>query len=332
MVQDPTEPTLASAEPPRLKRRKLARTRAFLTVRFHGRRDRAVPPVEPVEETGTRGVGDFLIRAAAVIVVLGVAAAAGYVSYHHFFALSIALGEHRDMAVLYPAMSDGVIVMASLVMVHCSRRGVPVPLLAKAALVGGGIVTLIANVANGWDGGTGSRLLSALAPIAFVGAYELLMWIVRSSRKVTERVNHPLPEEHVCQPVEVPVEVERVVTVMPVDRFEAARLTFEESLQTGNKRIGRRALANRWGLESREAEEIITEVERERAGSVEPDAPEEPVTKPAVRWGDRVVPTGTAPSPEVRQRITQMRDEALMNDVPVPSSNGSSATGTAVAP
>ena len=293
----PSTPDTNQSDNTPAKRHAFARVARFLTTPSRGRRDRAVPPVEPAQETGTRGVGDFLIRAAAVLVVLGVAAAAGYVSYHHFFALSIALGEHRDMAVLYPAMSDGVIVMASLVMVHCSRRGVPVPLLAKAALVGGGIVTLIANVANGWDGGTGSRLLSALAPIAFVGAYELLMWIVRSSRKTFARVTVTPSELHVCQPVEVPVEVERVVTVMPVDRFEAARLTFEESLQTGNKRIGRRALANRWGLESREAEEIIAEVERERGGTTLQTAPLAVPAEPAV-----------------------------------PSLNGSSATGTAVTP
>ncbi|MEU4226228.1 DUF2637 domain-containing protein [Nonomuraea sp. NPDC026600] len=248
-------------------------------------------------DTGTPRLGDHVIRGFAVIILLGVAAAAGYVSYHHFFALSIALGEHRDMAVLYPAMSDGVIVMASLVMVYCSRRGMPVPLLAKVALGGGGAVTLVANVANGWDGGTGSRLLSALAPVAFVGAYELLMWIVRTSRKTVQRVAEVVAEQHVCQPIEVPVEVVQVVTVLPVDRYEAARLTFEESLQPGNKRIGRRPLANRWGLEQREAEEIIAEVERDLSGPAVPTVPQ-------------LVPAGAA----------------------VPSLNGSSTTGTAVAP
>src|SRR5690606_18696834 len=148
-----------------------------------------------------------------------------------------ALGEQQDMAILYPAMSDGVIVMASLVMVYCSRRGLRVPLLAKAALGLGGVVTLVANVANGWDGGPGTRLLSALAPVAFVGAYELLMWLVRSARK---HVAATPAEEHVCRSIEVPVEVEREVLVLPLDRFEAARLTYEQSLEPGAKRIGRR--------------------------------------------------------------------------------------------
>ncbi|GAA2220322.1 hypothetical protein GCM10009850_122230 [Nonomuraea monospora] len=193
-------------------------------------------------------------------ILLGVAGAAGYVSYHHFYALAISLGERHDMAVLYPAMSDGVIVMASLVMVYCSRRKLPVPVLAYVALGMGGVVTLVANVAHGWSGGVGSRLLSALAPVACVAAYELLMWLVRSGRNTV-----PVTDEmdHACRCEETSAEVAQTALALPVDRFEAARLTFEESLQPGNKRVGRRALMNRWGIEQREAEEIIAEVEQD---------------------------------------------------------------------
>lgn len=313
------------------KRRTLSRIARRLPLPRRRPQERPVPPADPAAESGTPVRGDRLILAVAVLVLLGVAGAAGYVSYHHFYGLAIALGEQRDMAVLYPAMSDGVIVMASLVMVYCSRRGMRVPLLAKAALGVGGVVTLVANVAHGWGGGMGTRLLSALAPVAFVGAYELLMWLVRTARKRVQAAETAPVEEHVCRPVEVPVEVEREVPVLPVDRYEAARLTYEESLQPGRKRLGRRALANRWGLEQREAEEIIAEVERERAESAAPDtsetAPDEPPVPPRSDAGD----TGTPPSPEVRRRIAQMRDNALLNSTLVPSVNGSSATGTEAA-
>ncbi|MGW4641782.1 DUF2637 domain-containing protein [Sphaerisporangium sp. NPDC004334] len=241
-----------------------------------------MPLVEPSTQTGTSASGDRLIRGVAVLVLLGVAGAAAYVSYHHFYGLAIALGERHDMAVLYPAMSDGVIVMASLVMVYCSRRRLPVPVLAWASLAVGGIVTLVANVAHGWNGGMGSRLLSALAPVAFVGAYELLMWLVRTGRKATERVTSPPAEVHVCRPVEKVVEVERIVQVLPIDRFEAARLAFEDSLKPGNKRVGRRALMNRWGLEQREAEEIITEAEQAHSAIAWPAAPQMVAAAPAV--------------------------------------------------
>ncbi|WP_440072655.1 DUF2637 domain-containing protein [Streptosporangium sp. OZ121] len=210
-------------------------------------------------------------------VLLAVAGAAAYVSYHHFYGLAIALGERHDMAILYPAMSDGVIVMASLVMVYCSRRRLRVPVLAWVALALGGAVTLAANVAHGWSGGLGSRLVSALAPLAFAGAYELLMWIVRNTRQPSTET---LDKDHVCQPAETLVEVERVVPLLPTDRYEAARLTYIESLSEGNQRVGRRPLMSRWGLEQREAEEIIAEVEKERAHAIVEVAESESVVPP----------------------------------------------------
>ncbi|NRQ38435.1 DUF2637 domain-containing protein [Nonomuraea sp. NN258] len=207
----------------------------------------------------------MVILGLAVVVLLAVAGTAAYVSYHHFYALAIALGERHDMAILYPAMSDGVIVMASLVMAYCSRRRLHVPVLAWVALALGGAVTLAANVAHGWAGGLGSRLVSALAPLAFVGAYELLMWIVRNTRQPTDQ---PHTEEHMCQPAKTRVEVERLMPMLPTDRYEAARLSYIASLAEGKQRLGRRPLMSRWGLEQREAEEIIAEVERERSRTV----------------------------------------------------------------
>ena len=90
-------------------------------------------PVEGawVERTQRNRVGDRVILGCAVAVLLAVAGAAAYVSYHHFYGLAIARGERHDMAILYPAMSDGVIVMASLVMVYCSRRRLCVPVPSR---------------------------------------------------------------------------------------------------------------------------------------------------------------------------------------------------------
>jgi hypothetical protein len=92
------------------------RIRGFPITLFQPRKTTA-PVAVPLSDSGTGRLGDRVILGFAVAVLLAVAAAAAYVSYHHFYALAIALGERHDMAVLYPAMSDGVIVMASLVMV-----------------------------------------------------------------------------------------------------------------------------------------------------------------------------------------------------------------------
>ncbi|MGN9837185.1 DUF2637 domain-containing protein [Nonomuraea sp. H19] len=201
----------------------LKRTRRFFINLFQADREDTAPIAASPSCVGTGRLGDRVILGFAVAVLLAVAGAAAYVSYHHFYGLAIALGERHDMAILYPAMSDGVIVMASLMMVYCSRRRIRVPVLAWVALALGGAVTLAANVAHGWSGGLGSRLVSALAPVAFAGAYELLMWIVRNTRRPS--VESPA-EEHVCQTVETVVEVERVVPVLPTDRYEAARLAY----------------------------------------------------------------------------------------------------------
>ncbi|MET8862654.1 DUF2637 domain-containing protein [Nonomuraea sp. NPDC004580] len=258
---------------------------------FRHRRRHAVPVTERPVDTGAGRLGDTVILGFAVAVLLAVAAAAAYVSYHHFYGLAIALGERHDMAVLYPAMSDGVIVMASLVMVYCSRRRIRVPVLAWVSLALGGAVTLAANVAHGWSGGLGSRLVSALAPLAFAGAYELLMWIVRNTRRPS--VEAPA-EEHVCQPIETVVEVEREVPVLPTDRYEAARLAYLDSLSEGKQRIGRRPLMNRWGLEQREAEDIIAEVDKERAQAAEAKAAGTRGSQAAPPSQSGVQPTGTS--------------------------------------
>jgi len=292
---------------------------------------RPVPVTEPPAPGGTGANGDRLIRGVAIAILLAVAGAAAYVSYHHFYALAIALGERHDMAILYPAMSDGVIVMASLVMVYCSRRGIPVPLLAWVALALGGVVTLVANVAHGWSGGLGSRLLSALAPVAFVGAYELLMWLVRVARRAAATASVEPVEEHVCQPETVVETVTVVETAVPLDRFEAARLSYEDSLKPGNKRLGWRPLSNRWGIEVAEAKEIIAEVDQERAPAVSQEAsataPVTPSVPSAPRAEEPALKRNGEVTEEVRQRITAMRHEALMNPEAFQSQtvNGSAA-------
>ncbi len=179
----------------------IKRTRRFFNNLFQADHEDTAPIAADPSNVGTGRLGDRVILGFAVAVLLAVAGAAAYVSYHHFYGLAIALGERHDMAILYPAMSDGVIVMASLVMVYCSRRRLRVPVLAWIALSLGGAVTLAANVAHGWSGGLGSRLISALAPVAFAGAYELLMWIVRNTRRPSDESP---TDEHVCQHSDTP--------------------------------------------------------------------------------------------------------------------------------
>ncbi|MFC4114191.1 DUF2637 domain-containing protein [Nonomuraea zeae] len=147
MSHHPSTPTIGEEANP-ADEMQPKRIRRFFTNPFRHRRPRAVPVAERPVDTGAGRLGDRVILGFAVAVLLAVAGAAAYVSSHHFYGLAIVQGERRDMAVLYPAMSDGVIVMASLVMVYCSRRRIGVPVLAWVSLTLGGAVTLAANVAR----------------------------------------------------------------------------------------------------------------------------------------------------------------------------------------
>lgn len=82
--------------------------------------------------------------------------------------------------------------------------------------------------------------------------------------------------------------------VLPTDRYEAARLAYLDSLSEGKQRIGRRPLMNRWGLEQREAEDIIAEVDKERAQAAEAKEVEAPGSEVAPPSLSGVQPTGAS--------------------------------------
>ena len=227
-------------------------------------------PAVPAEIGVSRTGADRHIRTATVLVVVALAAVAFYVSYRHQLALALGYGEEPDTARLFPLTIDGIIVTASLIMLYCARWQKTVPLLARFALWLGVASTLAANVAHGWSSGWGGRLVSAAPAVALVIAYELLMWLIRTMR-------HDTPQapavEVVYRDMPVEVEVEREVPVLPADRFEAARWVVEQAAQAGRRAPGRRALADRWGIEIREADEILKQAAQEQADT----SPAEPV-------------------------------------------------------
>jgi hypothetical protein len=257
-----------------------------------------MPPCQP-DAAEIRPRGDRYIRWAAVGVVLVLAGVAAFVSYHHQYGLAIKNGEPEATARWFPIVIDGVIVMASLVMLYCARLRLPVPRLAYFALWAGIVATLVANAAHGWDGGWTSRLVSAAPAAVLVIAYELLMWLIRTMRKSA-------PEKVVERLVYRDREIEKLVEVetplIPSDKFEAARWAFEDSIRGGRRGLGRRALADRFGLETREAIEIIEDVKREQEPALsEPDPkpgqnsvsePPIPPIEPTRLNGSHPAPTG----------------------------------------
>ncbi|WP_084965236.1 DUF2637 domain-containing protein [Thermoactinospora rubra] len=228
---------------------------------------RSTAPVPPTTAPA-RPSGDRHIRAATVTVVVILAVVAFYVSYRHQYDLALGYGEPADTARLFPITIDGIIITASLIMLYCARWEKPVPRLARLALWLGIGATLAANVAHGWPAGWGGRLVSAAPAAALVIAYELLMWLIRTMRVETPQ---PVAERVVYRDrtIEIPVEVE--IRQVPADRFEAARWAVDDALAAGRRPPGRRALADRFGLETREAVEILDQAAQDHDRQARPE-------------------------------------------------------------
>ena len=78
--------------------------------------------------------GDRLIRASTALVVTAVASFAAVVSYSHIYDLGRAHGQLATAARLLPLSVDGLILAASLVLLHEARNGRRAPGLARFAL------------------------------------------------------------------------------------------------------------------------------------------------------------------------------------------------------
>ncbi|MGW4411752.1 DUF2637 domain-containing protein [Nonomuraea sp. NPDC004702] len=215
------------------------------------------PVARPDDPASVRPVDGMATRRVAIAVVSVIAAVAAYVSFRHQHGLATSAGEPPSTAWTLPVLIDGVIIMGSLVMLDASRRRQRSPWLARLALIAGAVATLAANVAHGWSGGLASSLISAVAPIVLVVAYELLMGMLRRSthashvpdvEPVDDADDHPKaaeePEEGKPEPA-VPSTVE-----------EAARLAYEASVLT-REPLSERKLSDRFKLTRGAARTII---------------------------------------------------------------------------
>ena len=124
---------------------------------------------------------DRAIRLSTAAAVLAVAGIAAYVSYWHAYAVVRAHGETGITARLEPATIDGLVYASSMVVLYAARHRVPVPCLARWLLALGIAATLTANIAQGWSHGPVGAVVAAWPAVSFVGSYELLVWLIRTS-------------------------------------------------------------------------------------------------------------------------------------------------------
>ena len=182
--------------------------------------------------------GDKLIRFATAAVVCAVAGFAAVVSYSHIYGLGRAHGQDGTAARLLPLSVDGLILAASLVLLHEARNGRGVPALARLMLWLGIGATVGANIAYGAGFGLLGALISAWPAVAFIGAVEMVMQLVRRARGPARATAGP---------------------AVPGDVEQAVRAAYAASVAAGAP-LSQRAMAERFGLSRRKVGQLVAPV------------------------------------------------------------------------
>jgi hypothetical protein len=141
-------------------------------------------------------MSDRLIRITTTAAVVTVAAVAGIVSYQHAYELVRSHGESGATARLLPFTVDGLIWAASMVILDASRRHHRVPPLAAWSLGTAILATIGANLAHGLGHGSIGALVSAWPALALIDSYELLITLIRTEPRTSERqAGDPAPRQ-----------------------------------------------------------------------------------------------------------------------------------------
>jgi Protein of unknown function (DUF2637) len=181
-----------------------------------------------------------MIRGLTALAVLAVAVIAAVISFSHIETLALANGQTLLASRALPVSIDGVIVVASMVMLDAARRGVSAPALARVMLAAGILATLSANAVSGAGHGPLGVAVAAWPAIAFIGCAETFFVMVRGrSRSVPEASPAAAPEA-VPETVTQAVPVSRTGTPRPLSprrstrrRVVAPEVVFAQELAAG---------------------------------------------------------------------------------------------------
>jgi len=121
------------------------------------------------------------------------------------------------MARRLPLSVDGLILVASLVLLHEARNGRDAPRLARFMLWLGIAATIGANIAYGAGYGLLGAVISAWPAVAFIGSVEIAMQQVRRSRVPCAAIIGP------------------VVPEVPGDVGQAVRAAYAASVAAGSR-------------------------------------------------------------------------------------------------
>jgi hypothetical protein len=163
------------------------------------------------------------------------------VSYSHIYGLGRAHGQDGAAARLLPLSVDGLILAASLVLLHEARNGRGAPRLARLMLWLGIGATIGANIAFGAEYGLLGALISAWPAVAFIGSVEIAMQQVRRSR------------------VSCVAAIGPAVPQVAGDVEQAVRAAYAASVAAGAP-MSQRAMAERFGLSRRRVSQLVAQV------------------------------------------------------------------------
>lgn len=135
--------------------------------------------------------GDKGIRAARAAVVVAVAGFAAVQSYSHIYWLGHDHGQDRLDSALLPLSVDGLILAASLELLHAARGGRSAGRLAYFALWLGIGATIGANAAYGWPNGPLGIASSTWPALSFVLAVHVAMGAIK---RVVAARTPPVPD------------------------------------------------------------------------------------------------------------------------------------------
>lgn len=125
---------------------------------------------------------DKAIRASTTLVVVGIGTVAAGISYIHAYDVVTAHGETGATARLLPLTIDGMVYVASMVLLDAARRGRRAPALAVWTLALGIAATVAANVLHGIAHGVIGAIIAAWPAVTLVLVFELLMKMIRGGR------------------------------------------------------------------------------------------------------------------------------------------------------
>lgn len=150
-------------------------------------------------------MGNRFIRISTAATVVGIGAIAAVISYRHAYGVAVAHGESTGTGRLVPLTVDGLVFVASMVLLDAARRRAPAPPLARLALALGIGATIAVNVLHGIAHGLIGAIISAWPAVCLVVVVELLMGLIRAARQGVRPAQTLADEERVSAAVDTPV-------------------------------------------------------------------------------------------------------------------------------